>query len=234
MANSPLWRLPAEIRLEIYELVLTQPEAITICDGGSKSELGRATQAILSRAQAIANTCRQIREECGNMLFACNDFTIQCDIYGAKALLMEHFLPRISVANNTALTLVLNAPPNHLHMRKLQGYDFSGVPISLSRSLLNALSMYLHEFQLQHAKMSVTLSFPVVLSGWHDAGDCWMDAVVDFKDPMFSITKLMEDLHELNDQGIIQDTSRTTIKTALCRWRDEGFVTLARPAYEGR
>ncbi|KAK5683920.1 hypothetical protein LTS10_003783 [Elasticomyces elasticus] len=76
MDASPLQRLPAELRVEIYELVLVQKAPIFVAN---KKERGRQIQyrSRLSRhALAITVTCKAIHRESAQLVFSCNSFSI--------------------------------------------------------------------------------------------------------------------------------------------------------------
>ncbi|KAK5136598.1 hypothetical protein LTR08_002612 [Meristemomyces frigidus] len=98
MDDSPFGRLSPELRNEVYELCLTQPSAIRIFprwgvmlfgnrdyDGPLDTTIegdilgGRApSETPLPRhAFALAKTCKDIRNECGKLMYSCNTFSVK-------------------------------------------------------------------------------------------------------------------------------------------------------------
>ncbi|KAK5115850.1 hypothetical protein LTR85_009444 [Meristemomyces frigidus] len=82
MDHSPLARLPAELRNEIYELALTQAEAVV--DIGQRWEWRARGGGIyqvtsIGEALAITKTCKQIRQESASIFFSTNTFDIKLD-----------------------------------------------------------------------------------------------------------------------------------------------------------
>ncbi|KAK3644787.1 hypothetical protein LTR56_009452 [Elasticomyces elasticus] len=76
MDASPLQRLPAELRVEIYELVLVQKAPIFVAN---KKERGRHIQyrsRLPQHALAITITCKAMHREVAQMVFSCNKFSI--------------------------------------------------------------------------------------------------------------------------------------------------------------
>lgn len=72
MDDSPLGRLPPELRNTIYELALTQKVPLSI--GHQKPRRERAKQPV-----ALLQTCRQIHAECAQILYARNEFEFTLD-----------------------------------------------------------------------------------------------------------------------------------------------------------
>lgn len=66
MDDSPLSRLPAELRNRIYELALLQDDSITISLNGKRRW----------RPPAHLSTCNQIRAEASSIYYAGNTFTV--------------------------------------------------------------------------------------------------------------------------------------------------------------
>lgn len=71
MDNSPLARLPAELRNDIYELALRQEEPVII-DGCDKH-----AAVIPPRAMGITQTRKDIRAETAGVFYALNTFTVR-------------------------------------------------------------------------------------------------------------------------------------------------------------
>lgn len=89
MENSPFSKLPAELRSEIYERVLVEPEFIDATADHETSERGwglltsggDATQMMFRRFKgatieklALTFTCKAIRHECANLYWSLNTF----------------------------------------------------------------------------------------------------------------------------------------------------------------
>lgn len=77
MDNSPLAKLPAELRASIYEFALASPTPITLSSqngrSGSKLQRRRRLQSP-SAHMALTRTCRQIYRETGHLFFSLNTF----------------------------------------------------------------------------------------------------------------------------------------------------------------
>ncbi|KAK3626872.1 hypothetical protein LTR56_012726 [Elasticomyces elasticus] len=78
MDNSPLARLPPELRDAIYELVLTQEKPISLI---VQSLLGGRTQRLQAQLDdchglAITMVCNAARHETSQLVFCCNTFTM--------------------------------------------------------------------------------------------------------------------------------------------------------------
>ncbi|GIZ47085.1 hypothetical protein CKM354_001018600 [Cercospora kikuchii] len=70
MDNSPLGKLSAELRNEVYRLVVSAEKPLVVCKNHSAPELS-AVQPALTR------TCRQIREESLGMFYHANTFVME-------------------------------------------------------------------------------------------------------------------------------------------------------------
>ncbi|KAF2765370.1 hypothetical protein EJ03DRAFT_354950 [Teratosphaeria nubilosa] len=80
MDASPLQKLPAELRNDIYELVLTQNRPINLSVGKKKDEclakLDYNNRRISPNFLAITTTCRTIRADTRQMFYFVNDFVV--------------------------------------------------------------------------------------------------------------------------------------------------------------
>lgn len=76
MENSPLTRLPPEIRLHIYEYAFLQnaPFEVKPSAGWQKPS---DSQGPRSNPLALTQTCREINQECNNLFYAVNTFLIK-------------------------------------------------------------------------------------------------------------------------------------------------------------
>ena len=72
MASSPLLDLPAELRVDIYKLVLYQEKAIFATPGLiCRTKISPPKQR---HALALTKTCREMRNECWNLFYELNTF----------------------------------------------------------------------------------------------------------------------------------------------------------------
>ncbi|KAK5745966.1 hypothetical protein LTR17_001096 [Elasticomyces elasticus] len=79
MENSPLNRLPAELRCYIYELALTyQGKLVVTSHSTTRLVMGPYVLVIkpFQDLQAVTATCRQIYHEASSIIFSCNDFQL--------------------------------------------------------------------------------------------------------------------------------------------------------------
>lgn len=77
MDNSPLSKLSAEIRNEIYELVLCPPGGIQIgLVDGTVAAVKLVDPPLEQKICSLLATCREIREECRPMLYGANFFQV--------------------------------------------------------------------------------------------------------------------------------------------------------------
>ena len=84
-AQSPLLRLPAELRNEIYHLVPTDPKNVQISTSGYTRP-------------ALLNTCKSIRYEALHLFYTSNTFTLTIRSYNATPLLKwRNHLNRIGI-----------------------------------------------------------------------------------------------------------------------------------------
>ncbi|KAK4898505.1 hypothetical protein LTR27_004102 [Elasticomyces elasticus] len=81
MDDSPLSKIPAELRIYISELALYRPNGVHV---------DLYTRSILPAALlALAATCKQMRAETHDMLFAINSFTIHTQYFSGVSLDMD-------------------------------------------------------------------------------------------------------------------------------------------------
>lgn len=77
MNNSPLNRLAAELRNQIYELVLTAPGPISCRFQGKDQAWVCDLKYKYGNLLAITQTCKEIHNECHEMVYALNTFEVQ-------------------------------------------------------------------------------------------------------------------------------------------------------------
>ncbi|SMY24073.1 unnamed protein product [Zymoseptoria tritici ST99CH_1A5] len=98
MENSPLERLPQEIRDEIWEYALTQPKPIIITANTSTKALKKDWRSHAPKPVSLLHTCKKINNETRLLFYRLNVFTIQLD--GTHSKNSSH---RINEANITQL-----------------------------------------------------------------------------------------------------------------------------------
>ncbi|KAK5713594.1 hypothetical protein LTR15_011294 [Elasticomyces elasticus] len=117
MENSLFMRLPTELRVQIYDLVLRQPEPIVIrwCFVRRWYSLWiwrhLAIGSTLGKYHptALTATCRLIKQECGQSFYNINSFVLLCrnDVsWNNKLQLLRLFLERMGEPNRLALRSV--------------------------------------------------------------------------------------------------------------------------------
>ncbi|KAK0978695.1 hypothetical protein LTR54_015844 [Friedmanniomyces endolithicus] len=75
LESSRLWRLPAELRNYIYELALRQPEPIEVrWLHDSEPPKSLASTSVNAHPAALLSTCKTVRTECSEFLYAINTF----------------------------------------------------------------------------------------------------------------------------------------------------------------
>lgn len=90
MDNSPLGKLPPELRNNIYELALTSRTAIKIRRGDNCKLFARTSTHLWSLEVSVSQSkllslpkcCKVLRQESLPVLFACNKFQIRLDAQG--------------------------------------------------------------------------------------------------------------------------------------------------------
>lgn len=104
MDNSRLGQLTAELRIRIYELVLTHNEPICIALVHGKAQISPATRPDLS----LLAVCRQLWKECSRLFYSSNSFTIKASdrIYRRDAQPLQSFTAFIGYANFASLRTV--------------------------------------------------------------------------------------------------------------------------------
>ncbi|KAK5713802.1 hypothetical protein LTR17_017486 [Elasticomyces elasticus] len=74
MDGSPLQRIPAELRLDIYERVLKQQTPVFVANEAQRRM--RYGSRLPANTLAITQTCKEVRREIAQLFFTCNDFSI--------------------------------------------------------------------------------------------------------------------------------------------------------------
>ena len=116
MDQSPLARLPPEIRNQIYELALHQPKGCMIEARRSTSKPGLqfklAYWSTISDPTALTRTCKHIRRECVQMFYVINTFHVFIKDGCLTSDIGSQFFEGMGEANSAALReFVLNIPP---------------------------------------------------------------------------------------------------------------------------
>ena len=78
MDDSPLSKLPGEVRNEIYQLALRHTSPIIICKNENEVMAVNSTPAM-----ALTAVCRQMRKETLKIFYAVNSFTIQTEYFNS-------------------------------------------------------------------------------------------------------------------------------------------------------
>lgn len=107
LGNSPLGRLPPEIRNLIYAMTLAQPHGTV---GRNSAWLSLENGAPLSQALNIRSTCKQIRDETERMFFDLNEITIySACTYQNPTGTWPHMQKSVDVLNSIPLTSISNS-----------------------------------------------------------------------------------------------------------------------------
>ncbi|KAK0334111.1 hypothetical protein LTR94_018020 [Friedmanniomyces endolithicus] len=105
LESSRLWLLPAELRNHIYEMALRQPEPIEVrwLQDAEPPESLASTSAKRHPA-ALLSTCKNVRLECSQLLFAINTFVFNSrEPHLPKSRMAGEFLHQIGHVNKLAL-----------------------------------------------------------------------------------------------------------------------------------
>ncbi|KAK4550180.1 hypothetical protein LTR36_003147 [Oleoguttula mirabilis] len=120
MENSPLARLPPELRNRIYELALKSDRPFTLV---FKHMLGQEPSAQQRHPTGLARTCKALRKEATQLFYAINAFEIQTDespdyISTTCCYLVRNvraFVDMIGASNACALRSITLGPPCVIH-----------------------------------------------------------------------------------------------------------------------
>ncbi|KAK3626870.1 hypothetical protein LTR56_012728 [Elasticomyces elasticus] len=74
MDGSPLQRIPAELRVQIYEWVLKQQTPVFVANEAQRRI--RYGSRLPANTLAITQTCKEMRREIAQLFFTCNDFSV--------------------------------------------------------------------------------------------------------------------------------------------------------------
>ena len=109
MDRSPLAKLAPELRNRIYEIVLKseKPLKISLPVRGHKRSTRNSSRKLPTLLSLVA-TCREVRDEALQMLYASNEFEIQTDHHAHlhQATTFEKFVEQIGTTNAKALRSV--------------------------------------------------------------------------------------------------------------------------------
>ncbi|KAK1058127.1 hypothetical protein LTR74_013656 [Friedmanniomyces endolithicus] len=127
MESSPLLKLPPELRNYIYELTFTNPPielTWTTHDGSVPRPEPHSNRRL---GLALTATCKQVKQECGRMLYADNDFVISCRLGKSGyskydtgyADIVRRFIATVGFGNALAVrTLTLTLTQARMDMRQ--------------------------------------------------------------------------------------------------------------------
>ncbi|TKA40153.1 hypothetical protein B0A54_08941 [Friedmanniomyces endolithicus] len=108
LESSRLWRLPAELRNYIYELALRQPEPIEVrWLHDSEPPESLASTSTNAHPAALLSTCKTVRSECSQLLYAINTFVFHSrEPHLLKSRMAGEFLTQIGDVNKLALRFI--------------------------------------------------------------------------------------------------------------------------------
>lgn len=163
MESSPLVRLPAELRNQIFADALQAPGHIRLCFSYERPHDAENTQDHRSNRLSLTLTCKQIREESCLLFFAANSFVF-CGPPGIADAALHKFLAIIGEQGAHSLrsvTLIMEYLTDLL--------DPDPEPAELFRVLC-----WLNAFAVQHPRCRTRFQIPLFMF------DYW--AVVDMQD----------------------------------------------------
>ena len=187
MQTSLLLRLPAELRLSIYEYVLVQEKPITIT---SHCKLGGRSNTYTS----LSRTCKQTHLECGQILYAANTFHIKSNDKKDVADLLQQWLTAIGPCNARALrSLVVDVvgPPG-----KFGNDEFRKTAKTTlhEAGMLERLKMIAHG--IEECRITVTLSYLSKILSWKDTSQKYV-VELDLRDLRVSAMEAKMELDRL-------------------------------------
>ncbi|KAK1072772.1 hypothetical protein LTR12_013803 [Friedmanniomyces endolithicus] len=108
LESSRLWLLPPELRSYIYELTLSQPQPIEVRwlhDSDPPESL--ASTSVYGLPAALLSTCKIVRLECSQLLYANNTFLFNSrESYLPKSHMAAGFFDQIGRVNKLAMRSV--------------------------------------------------------------------------------------------------------------------------------
>lgn len=103
MDHSPLAKLPAELRNRVYELSLHHDKPFILTGSARRRKGTLVPLHKLREPYALLVTCRQIRKEATQLLYALNSFVVHGSRHDRKSQALRRFLGDIGESNTNAL-----------------------------------------------------------------------------------------------------------------------------------
>lgn len=127
--QCPLFTLPGEIRNTVYELVLSEDEAVVIPTSGKR------------HAPSLLVSCKQVRHEARKVYYTINSFTIRMNWYSMEGPeVWAKAAPKFSLQHVKRLTITFNTYDHrNPDMKEMRGnfgkryHRFAGLKITLPR-----------------------------------------------------------------------------------------------------
>jgi len=126
MDNSPLSKLPPELRNFIYELALHQDKPFNLHWSPTQSVREAAWSHSPKQALALTATCHRIRSECSKLFYATNTFVLDCPDVGLEfdparyERVLVDFIELIGMQNAaTTRSVVFNIRKHFIYDEKL-------------------------------------------------------------------------------------------------------------------
>ncbi|KAK4954234.1 hypothetical protein LTR10_007664 [Elasticomyces elasticus] len=215
MEDSPLWKLPVELRMNIYELVF-RTTTISICQDRRPSRVFAFiedpdrqdyTLSAGGGSLQLLRVCKQINSEAGPLFYACNQFQVvggnaDSDLtYGPEMILstLHAFIAKIGPTNTKALSDVcfFIAPVGAENM------DPRG--IEETKPTLVEIFRRLHAIQIQRPywKLKATMNCCMYPADWstYDEDDLPVlyEPAIDLKQPQASLMHAIADFESVRD-----------------------------------
>ena len=124
MEESPLYKLPGELRNRIYELALLQSGGITVFVSALRPHLFKPTET--SNILALTETCKDVRHESSPIFYEINTFTLISKYLG------EQYSGDIRTARNAQWKTGLCIWLNHVGERNVDALSHVDIDIGTS------------------------------------------------------------------------------------------------------
>ncbi|KAK5683939.1 hypothetical protein LTS10_003802 [Elasticomyces elasticus] len=241
MEDSPLWKLPVELRLNIYELVL-HTTTISVCQDRRPSRVFAFivdpdcqdyTLPAGGGSLQLLRVCKQINSEAGPLFYACNQFQVvggnpNSDLnYGPEMILstLHAFVAKIGPTNTKALSDVcfFIAPVGVETMDTRE--------IEETKATLLEIFRRLHAIQIQRPYWKLKASMNCCMysadGGTYDQDEnpLLYEPAIDLKQPKASLMHAIADFESVRDS---KDLCPAGVKTFTDFFRELG-EDMARP-----
>ncbi|KAK5738764.1 hypothetical protein LTR17_005699 [Elasticomyces elasticus] len=181
----PLFKLPPEIRIIIYEFALRHPLPLDLTqEAGGKLRLDMWTRFSTTR---LLRVCKEVNVECAPILYSTNIFKLRVTNSGSKVL--TRFLVKIGKTSVQALRHIVLEPL----VANVRGWHQSTV------KLIESANKQLQAAGGLHPDCSLTLCGRLVYSkGVHRMA---MPYSIDLSDTLGAWKALLEEFRELLDES---------------------------------